>query len=542
MPRPSIGGDAPDFRRDGSHTGSRLSSSARQAGRVLKTGLGTFSRMTITPSIRLSVSPTRSRRPLETLNRPITPRMGIDSPIRARIVRSGRVSRLRQAKTPMFDAPRAWSGDDDRSVGHCSLPLPATAGKYRPDHHYSKMEPKDAAGSMKGGSGGITPRWRACGSQIRRWSLAAPCPRAVRSCDHATYCVSFAPELGSADGAVSGWACSGGKNFGRNATSAALLRRPFELGSSAAGAAAANSSGVASTCASQSCLSWPKVPQRDVAGQGVLGEGRRRRARGARPRGAAGPRPCPAAAVQVGSPPGRHERSPRGPPRPDPAGPGNRPRPDPGGLAAAGPGPGPCRHLLPGTAWPCEPVLHRGPHRGRRAGASASAAIGRGTDRRRRQRRAGGTRRPCSIRRPCPDPGPVRPVLPAVPAPWPRRPPPCGTTLPLGPRLDHRQRDPFPLLVDAHHPDRHHVAHAHHVVRALDVAVGELADVDQPRVLQADVDEGAEVDDVQDRPLQLHAGGEVFELQDALLEDRLGQVVARVALGPGQGLDDVARG
>ena len=97
-------------------------------------------------------------------------------------------------------------------------------------------------------------------------------------------------------------------------------------------------------------------------------------------------------------------------------------------------------------------------------------------------------------------------------------------------------------MVDAHHPDGHHVADAHHVVRALDVAVGELADVDQARVLQADVDERAEVDDVEHRPLQLHAGLEVLELEDALLEDRLGQVVARVAVGPGQGVEDVAQG
>src|SRR3954469_2583051 len=77
----------------------------------------------------------------------------------------------------------------------------------------------------------------------------------------------------------------------------------------------------------------------------------------------------------------------------------------------------------------------------------------------------------------------------------------------LGPRLDHRQRDPLPFVIDTHYPGRHHVADAHHVVRALDVAVGELADVDQARVLQPDVHEGAEVHDVQDGPLQLHAGG-----------------------------------
>ena len=66
--------------------------------------------------------------------------------------------------------------------------------------------------------------------------------------------------------------------------------------------------------------------------------------------------------------------------------------------------------------------------------------------------------------------------------------------------------------------------------------------MNQARVLEADVDEGAEVDHVEDRALQLHARDEVFELEHALLEDRLGQVIAGVAIGPGEGIEDVAEG
>ncbi len=113
--------------------------------------------------------------------------------------------------------------------------------------------------------------------------------------------------------------------------------------------------------------------------------------------------------------------------------------------------------------------------------------------------------------------------------------------MPFRARLDHRQRNPLPLLVNPHHPDRHHVAHAHHVVRALDVAIGQLTDVHQTRILEADVDERAEIDDVEDRPFQLHAGAEVLDLQDALLEDGLGKVITWVALGACQGFDDVAK-
>jgi hypothetical protein len=112
----------------------------------------------------------------------------------------------------------------------------------------------------------------------------------------------------------------------------------------------------------------------------------------------------------------------------------------------------------------------------------------------------------------------------------------------LGAGLDHRQRNPFSLLVDPHDPGRDHVADTDYVVGALDVAVGKLADVDQTGILQADVYERAEVHDIQHGPLQLHARLQVFELEDALLEDGLGKVVSGVALGPGEGFEDVAEG
>ena len=65
MPRPSMLGAIPQTSGATARTpGIRRRSSARLAGSVLKTGLGTFSRMTITPSIWLRVSPTRSRKPV----------------------------------------------------------------------------------------------------------------------------------------------------------------------------------------------------------------------------------------------------------------------------------------------------------------------------------------------------------------------------------------------------------------------------------------------------------------------------------------------
>jgi hypothetical protein len=103
--------------------------------------------------------------------------------------------------------------------------------------------------------------------------------------------------------------------------------------------------------------------------------------------------------------------------------------------------------------------------------------------------------------------------------------------MPLGPRLDHRQRDPLALVIDSHHPDVHHVADAHHVVRALHITIGKLANVHQTRILETNIDKRSEVNHIENRPLQLHARAQIFNLQDTLLEDGLGQIVARVALG-----------
>ncbi len=78
-------------------------------------------------------------------------------------------------------------------------------------------------------------------------------------------------------------------------------------------------------------------------------------------------------------------------------------------------------------------------------------------------------------------------------------------------------------------------------MRALDVPIGQLADMHETRILQADIDESAEIDHVQDRPLELHSGAQVLDLQDPLLENRLGKIVSRVALGALERFDDVAK-
>ena len=83
----------------------------------------------MTPLIFSSVSPTRDRSPADTLNNPSTPRIGTDSPTKARIVLSGRVSKLLQANFPIRSAssPASVHIVESRTI----IVGPASRGKGR---------------------------------------------------------------------------------------------------------------------------------------------------------------------------------------------------------------------------------------------------------------------------------------------------------------------------------------------------------------------------------------------------------------------------
>ncbi len=106
---------------------------------------------------------------------------------------------------------------------------------------------------------------------------------------------------------------------------------------------------------------------------------------------------------------------------------------------------------------------------------------------------------------------------------------------------DHRQRDFLLFRFHLDHPHVYHVADAHHVVRALDVAVRQLADVDEAAFLHADVNESPERHDVEHGAFEFHAGRHVFDFEDAVLEDRRRQFVARVAAGAGQRCEHIVQ-
>ena len=77
-------------------------------------------------------------------------------------------------------------------------------------------------------------------------------------------------------------------------------------------------------------------------------------------------------------------------------------------------------------------------------------------------------------------------------------------------RQAHAQGDAPALQVHLQHPDFYPLVHLDHLVRIPDKAIGQLADVDQTVLVDADVDKGAEVDHVQDCARQCHLGFEVF--------------------------------
>src|SRR5690348_6464176 len=78
------------------------------------------------------------------------------------------------------------------------------------------------------------------------------------------------------------------------------------------------------------------------------------------------------------------------------------------------------------------------------------------------------------------------------------------------------QGDALALAVDVEHLDLDVLADLEHLGRMVDVAPGQLADVDQP-VHPVEVDEGAEIDDVRDLAVDDVAGVEPVENLLALL-------------------------
>ena len=95
------------------------------------------------------------------------------------------------------------------------------------------------------------------------------------------------------------------------------------------------------------------------------------------------------------------------------------------------------------------------------------------------------------------------------------------------------QRDAAPLGLDALD------LHLHDVADPQDRAGRQLAAVQQAVLLDADIHKRAEVDHVAHGALQPQSRCEVVQREHVAAQDRRGQVLARVAAGPEQLLEDI---
>ena len=86
------------------------------------------------------------------------------------------------------------------------------------------------------------------------------------------------------------------------------------------------------------------------------------------------------------------------------------------------------------------------------------------------------------------------------------------------------------------------LADLHGFVGILDVAVGQFADVHESVLVHADVDECAELGDVGHHAFERHAGEQVRDLFHFVAELRCDKLLARVAAGLLEFIENVAEG
>ncbi len=95
----------------------------------------------------------------------------------------------------------------------------------------------------------------------------------------------------------------------------------------------------------------------------------------------------------------------------------------------------------------------------------------------------------------------------------------------------HGQGDAVALEIDFHHCDVNFLTDFDDFGSVADEVVGELRNVDEFVLMDADIDEGTEGGDVGDDAGQLHADGEVGGFFDAVLEGEQLELFARAAAG-----------
>ena len=106
----------------------------------------------------------------------------------------------------------------------------------------------------------------------------------------------------------------------------------------------------------------------------------------------------------------------------------------------------------------------------------------------------------------------------------------------------HGECDAFSRQVHLGHRDHDFLLHFYDFRRVFDEAVGELADVDQAILVDADIHECAEGRHVGDDTGQFHARLEVFHFLHTGLKRKRLKLLARIAPGFGQLAQNIIQG
>ena len=104
------------------------------------------------------------------------------------------------------------------------------------------------------------------------------------------------------------------------------------------------------------------------------------------------------------------------------------------------------------------------------------------------------------------------------------------------------QIDPAPFQVDADHRHFNHIADVDHLKGVSYIPVGHFRNVDQAILLDANVHKSAKVDDVAHSAPQAHSNLQILYLEHVSAQHRRRQVIAGVAAGAGQPIEDVDQG
>ena len=109
-------------------------------------------------------------------------------------------------------------------------------------------------------------------------------------------------------------------------------------------------------------------------------------------------------------------------------------------------------------------------------------------------------------------------------------------------RLAHSQGDALLFLVYLQYPDRHNITDGEQFGWVTDAALGDLADVDQTVLMNADIHKDPKVYDITHGAGELHTGFQILDFHYIGAENGLGKFIAGIPAGLQKLIHDVQQG